>query len=99
MVRNVGEIPLNFNFTINITTDAGFMLLGRELSETPDVIEALPPDESVEFKMGPVIGFGAAVINIEGIIETPDVHPFETETNGFILLFFVSCSATPEPLP
>ena len=98
-ITNEGGEPVSGDLTINITTDAGFMLLGKELSETPDVIEALSPDEYVEFKMSPVIGFGPAIINIDGVFETPDVYPFETEANGFVLLFFVRCGATPIVLP
>ena len=100
-VTNEGGEPVSGNLTINITTDAGFMLLGRELSETPDVIEALPPDEYVEFKMGPVLGFGFADITITGVF-TPidDPYPFEMEaTNGFVLLFFVRCGLTPITIP
>ena len=100
-VTNVGEEPITGDLTINITTDAGIMLLGRELSETPDVIEALPPGETVQFKMGPVLGFGFADITITGVFYPPgDVYPFDMEaTNGFVLLFFVRCGLTPITIP
>jgi len=98
-ITNVGEEWITGNFTINIFTDAAFMFLGRELSGSPDCCEKLPPGESVEFRIGPVLGFGPAVINIEGIFETPDVYPFETEANGFVLLFFLSCDAIPINIP
>ena len=98
-VTNEGNETVSGNLTIDITTDATIMLLGNELTETPDVIEALEPGEYISFTMRPVIGFGPALINIEGVFETPDVYPFETEANGFVLLFFVQCSVTPIVIP
>jgi hypothetical protein len=100
-IRNVGEESVIGNLTMNIITDARFMLLGRELSESPIQIE-LAPGEFYESKTYPVLGFGSAFIGIEGgfiLDETPDVYPFETEANGFILLFFIRCDATPIVIP
>ena len=49
--------------------------------------------------MRPVLGFGPATISIYGTFETPDVYPFETITNGFVVLFFVACGAIPINIP
>jgi hypothetical protein len=101
-VTNIGEESITGDLTINITTDAGIMLLGRELSETPDVIEALSPGETVQFKMGPVLGFGFADITITGefLPYLGEPYPFDMETsNGFVLLLFVRCGITPITIP
>jgi hypothetical protein len=94
-----GTEPESGNLTINITTDASIMILGKrfELIVPPEDIE---PGETVEYKLRPVFGFGPATITITGAFYPPgDVYPFETEVNGFIVLFFVRCGATPIILP
>jgi hypothetical protein len=97
-IVNEGNETVNGSLTMNITTDATFMILGgfTEIEIPPEDIE---PGEEITVKSGSVIGFGPIITNIAGVFETPDVYPFETEANGFLLLFFPLVSFSPVVIP
>ncbi len=102
-VENVGNETVNGNLTINITTDAWIMLLGRNLEFPlcPSHLD-LSPGEKEPYNPGPVIGFGPATITIDGEFtfeEPADSYPFETNGSGFIFLIYTTCDATQITLP
>jgi len=97
-VENMGNETVNGSLTMNITTDAWIMLLGRNLKFPlcPHHID-LSPGEKESYNPGPVIGFGPATITIDGefAFEGPaEPYPFETIGSGFIFLIFTTCDTT-----
>lgn len=90
IVTNVGNKTVNGTVNITITTDAWFMFLGGSSGMvTPPWKISL--GQGTEFKLKPVIGFGLATINVSGVFthETDGEYPFQKETKGFVLLFYV----------
>jgi len=90
-VTNTVNESANGSLNIKIITDAWFMLAGAELDYNFD---NLSPNESVEFNMKPVLGFGPANINLEArfTYENGDYAKDSINTKGFVFLFYVSCS-------
>lgn len=102
-IENVGNETVNGSLTMNITTDAWFILRGRNLEFPlcPYHLD-LSPSEKDSFNPGPVIGFGPATITIEGELafeESPNSYEFETIGSGFVFLIFTVCDATPINIP
>ena len=96
-VKNVGNETVSGNLLMNITTDAKSMIIGDELSHDSFEID-IDVGESFRTNWGPVIGFGPATINVEGIF-SPGGWGFEAEANGFVLLLFLLVSFDPIPIP
>lgn len=96
-VKNVGNETIKGTLNMTITTNATIMILGDELSYDSFGYD-MDAGEYVKFKWGPVIGFGPATINVEGIF-SPGGWGFEAEANGIILLFYVLCSKTTFNIP
>ncbi len=96
-ITNVGNKSASGNLSMNTTTDALIMLMGNELS-LEGVEWELATNESKEFWMGPVIGFGRAHITALAIPDNLIPIKYSGETNGFVLLIYVSCSMVLEPL-
>jgi hypothetical protein len=96
-VTNVGNESVSGNFSMNITTDALIMLRGEELEQTVPFI-GLGPNDSKEFWMGPVIGFGRALISALAILDNLIPIKYSKEANGFVLLIYVSGNMVLDPL-
>ena len=94
-VTNVGTVPVEGELSIKITTDAKIMLLGRNL-ELPLEDLRLPPDESIEYNLRPVLGLGSAIITISVAMAAGGVvHTADAQTQGSVFLFYVRCNAIP----
>ena len=99
IVTNIGNESINGSLKMNINTETNLfpLPLGRDLK-----LEAVIDDRVCTsrgtccFKMGPILGFGPARIDIDGVyqrvgMETLDdcpVVPFGQNIPGFILIFF-----------
>jgi hypothetical protein len=97
-LTNIGKETINGSLIMNITTDAWFNIMGRKLAfpHTYFCAEQLAPGKGMFRNLGPVLGFGPAIIAIDGVfhrvgMDTWDdcpVVPFGQEIKGLILLFF-----------
>jgi len=107
-VTSVGNETVNGSLKMNISTNALFTLIGRILKIDEEINF---PHMSyhicdLHFHARPLIGFGRAKIIISGefkrigytVLECR-LYPFEQETNGFVLLFFVGYDGNPITLP
>ena len=102
-IENVGKETINGSLTMNITTDAWIMLLGRNVKFPlcPSHLD-LSPGEKEPYNPGPVIGFGLATITIAGEFafeKQAGSYPFETNGSGFIFLIYNNCDTTIITLP
>jgi hypothetical protein len=102
-VENVGNKTVIGNLTMNITTDAFIMLLGRNLRFPLCSYQMnLLPGEKESFNPGPIIGLGPATISVSGEFKLEDTtftYPFETKGSGFVLLFFNNYESNTITLP
>lgn len=89
----------NGTLSVDITTDATFMLLGKELSKDFDL--KWNPGDVDDIYMRPVLGFGPATLSIDLTYEltTGELYTASGDGTGFVLLFLVNCDATPINLP
>ena len=94
-VTNIGNETINGSINMSITTDAWFMILGSSYSPPEWQID-LNPDETTGLILRPIIGFGPATINVQGIF-MPGGWGFGGNTTGFALLFFVVCGLMTPP--
>ncbi|UCF11827.1 MAG: hypothetical protein JSW06_07200 [Thermoplasmatales archaeon] len=97
-LRNIGNETVNGSLIMNITTNSLFMIVGRKVGFEPTDwhAEQLAPGEEILRNLRPLLGFGPAVITIEGVFnkvgmgtwdDCPNI-PFELESKGFVLLFY-----------
>jgi hypothetical protein len=93
-VMNTGPEQVKGNLTLNISTDAMFVLFGETLSK--DIELDLNPINGVEnFKLQPILGFGSASISISGLFRHCQIeYPINNETSGYAFLFFILCDET-----
>ena len=89
------------NFILNITTDTWIMILGRMLELPIDSYLYWDAGEKISLPYRPVLGFGPGTINVSGVFthETDGEYPFEKETAGFVLLFYVFGGFEPILIP
>jgi hypothetical protein len=102
-VKNLLNETFNGRLIMNITIKSLWMLAGRilRLDEEINTPATIGPSCVENFKMRPVIGFGPAVINIEGEVGPAEYTyiqrclEFDIEDRGFILLFFIGYDGKP----
>ena len=96
-VKNVGNEAIKGTLNMTITTNATIMILGDELPYNGFELDINTSTHYI-FKWGPVIGFGPATINVEGVF-SPGGWGFQGEISVFVLLFYVLCSKTTFNIP
>jgi len=102
-VENLGNEIINRSLSMNITTDAWIIFLGRNLEFPlcPHHIN-LSPGDIEPYNPGPVIGFGPATIKIDSEFvfeDSADSYSFEKLGRGFVLLTFTRCDKITITLP
>ena len=97
-ITNMGQELITVKATLNIVTDARFMILGGNI-----LFETCPENGYLGIEGGgyetfntkPVFGFGQATILISGTVTVESIPPgnyeISGETTGFVFLFFVRC--------
>jgi len=98
-VLNTGPEQVKGNLSINITTDAMFVIFGDTLSK--DVYIDLNPINGIEnFNLKPLIGFGSASISITGLFKNGEMeYPINNLTSGYAFVIFILCDETTISLP
>ena len=98
-VINTGPEEVKGNLTINISTDAMFVIFGENLSK--ELYIDLNPINGIEtFKLQPLIGFGSASISISGFLKYGDVnYPIEEIASGYAFIIYILLDETIIKLP
>ena len=91
------------DYTINISTDARFILVGRTLGYELINLTLDEPGFPIGPHLKPIIGFGPATINISINISLTDPvvdhYLFQKQIKGFLLFFYVYCPKTIFTIP
>jgi hypothetical protein len=86
------------DYIMNISTDARFILTGRELGYDLMNLTLDEPEYPIGPHLKPLIGFGFATINISINVTITDPvvgeFLFKKQVKGFVLPFFVICPRT-----
>jgi len=98
-VINTGPEQVKANLTINISTDAMFVIFGETLS-IEKYIDLNPITGIETFKLLPMIGFGSASISISGFLKYGNVnYPIEEIASGYAFVVYILCDETIIYLP
>ena len=91
------------DYIMNISTDARFILTGRDLGYDLMNLTLDEPEYPIGPHLKPLIGFGFATINISINVTITDPvvggFLFEKQVKGFVLPFFVICPKTTFTIP
>jgi len=97
-VTNTGTEAIEGNLTIQIHTEPTLILIGKDLEAIDDI--NLNPDDSLKYKINPLLGIGPGHINIDVVFITDtDTYVKTEQTNGFVFLFFSFCGAATVNIP
>ena len=100
---NTGDEPFDGHFEISIRTNASIWMIEKNTVSNFHPYFMLDPNQSVKQFLYPVIGFGRAIITIEGFIcnylTGGNYYRFEIEENGFVFFIFILCGVVTIHLP
>jgi hypothetical protein len=98
-VINTGPVQIKGNFSIEISTDAMFILFGDTVSHE-EYLNLNPLTGIDIFKLKPVIGFGSATIFVTGLLKTEvDEYLFYTTISGYAFIIYVLCDKATIEIP
>jgi hypothetical protein len=88
---NTGAEEIKGNLSLNITTEAMFVIFGETLSKKIEL--DLNPITGIEnFNLKPLIAFGSSTITISGVFNSGQMqYPINNITNGYAFIVFILC--------